>query len=136
MIGTFDQERMRSTTSEPSVSGKPRSIMRRSTGCRLAARIASAPLPASTTEKPLSSKPVRKNRRICTSSSTTRTMGPVSLIGFTFHNAHGRKCDRQFDLNAGAFSGARAVGGDIAAIGGDKRRRDPETEARAFGGGD
>ena len=63
-------------------------------------------------------------------------MGPVSLIGFTFHHAHGRKRDRQLDLNGGAFSGARAVGGDIAAVRGNERRGDPQTEARAFGGGD
>ncbi len=64
MIGTLDQERMRSTTSEPSMSGRPRSTMTRSIGRSVAERIASAPVPASCTTKPLSSKPVRRKRRI------------------------------------------------------------------------
>jgi len=61
---------MRSTTSEPSMSGSPRSTMAMSIGRRVAVRMASAPVAASCTTKPLSSKPVRRKRRIWTSSST------------------------------------------------------------------
>src|SRR4051794_35917627 len=131
MIGTLDQERMRSTTSAPSMSGRPRSTMKRSTGRSVAARSASAPAEASSTVKPLSSKPVRRKRRICTSSSTTSTIGEGSLICVTFQLRHRSLRHWELDCHQGAAARPLALGLDAARIGGDERARDPKPEPGA-----
>src|SRR5262249_43421589 len=129
MIGTLDHERMRSTTSAPSMSGRPRSTIARSIGRKVAVRIASAPVPASWTNNPLRSNPVRRNRRIWISSSTTRTMGAGSLIGTTFQLGQRVLRYRQFDRNGSTKSGTVAGGADLAVIGADEGACDPEAES-------
>src|SRR5512139_699728 len=135
MIGTLDQERMRSTTSEPSMSGSPRSTITRSIGRSVAVRIASAPVPASCTTKPLSSKPVRRKRRIWISSSTTSTIGAGSLICIAFHLRYCGLRHRQVDRNQRSQAGALADGVHLTIIGGDKGIGDPQPQAGAAGGG-
>ncbi len=130
MSGTLDQARRRSSTSAPSMSGKPRSRMTRSGGLSVAQRSASPPVSASCTAKPSSSSPARRKRRICTSSSTTRTTGLASVIGTDLGLARGR-CEGQKDRHRGAVIGAGAHGLDLAAIGGDEGLGDPQAEARA-----
>src|SRR6185437_5162145 len=131
MIETLDHERTRSTTSAPSMSGRPRSMMTRSIGCSVAARIASAPLPASCTTNPLSSNPVRRKRRIWTSSSTTRTIGEGSLICVTFHLRSGYLPYRQFDRYGGSEICARADCVHFSAIGADEGVGDPKSQSGA-----
>src|SRR5882757_1823191 len=126
MIGTVDQERMRSTTSEPSMSGRPRSMIARSIGRNVAERIASAPELASCTTKPLSSKPARRKRRIWTSSSTTSTIGEGSLICVAFHLRDGGLRDRELNCQRGAETRPVADGVHLTTIGGDKSFGDPE----------
>src|SRR5665647_2229785 len=134
MIGTLDQERMRSTTSEPSMSGSPRSTITRSIGRSVAERIASVPVPASCTTKPLSSKPVRRKRRIWVSSSTTSTTGDGSLICVAFHLWNGGLRYREFDRNRRAQTGARTDGGHLTTNGRDKGIGDPQPQAGTAGG--
>src|SRR5689334_25071081 len=131
MIGTLDQERMRSITSEPSMSGSPRSTRITSIGRNVAERIASAPVAASCTTKPLTSKPVRRKRRIWISSSTTSTMGECSFIFFAFHVRDGGLRHRQFDGGGRSEIGSRADGAHAAAVGRDKGIGDPQPEAGA-----
>src|SRR3569623_879933 len=131
MIGTFVQKRMRSTTSDPSMSGRPRSTMTMSIGRKVAARIASAPLAASCTTKPLSSKPVRRKRRICTSSSTIRTMGEASFICVAFHLRDGSLRNREFDRQRGAETGPAADRAQFAAVRRDEGAGDPQAESGA-----
>src|SRR5476651_342047 len=135
MIGTVDHERMRSTTSEPSMSGRPRSTMARSMGRNVAERMASAPVEASCTTKPFNSKPVRKKRRICTSSSTTSTIGDGSFICATFNVLNRGLSHRQFDGHRGAQVGALAGGVHGTTIGQNKGIGDPKPQAEAAGGG-
>ena len=130
MSGTLDQARRRSSTSAPSMSGKPRSRMTRSGGLSVAQRSASPPVSASCTVKPSSSRPARRKRRICTSSSTTRTTGLASVIGIDLGLAR-RRCERQMDRHRGAVIGAGAHGLDLAAVGGDEGLGDPQAETRA-----
>src|SRR5262245_12277486 len=113
------------------MSGRPRSTIARSIGRSVAVRIASAPVPASWTTNPLSSNPVRRNRRIWISSSTTRTMGEGSLIGTTLQLRQRVLRYRQFDRNRSTKYGTVAGGADLAVIGADKSARDPETESGA-----
>src|SRR4029079_1373549 len=134
MIGTLDHERILSTTSAPSMSGRPRSTMTRSIGRSVAERIASAPVPASWTTNSFSSNPVRRNRRILISSSTTRTMGAGSLIGTTFQLRQGSLRHRQGNGNGIRSSRPFAGAADLAVIGADESARDPETEAGAARG--
>src|SRR5207302_10928124 len=99
-------------------------------GLSVAQRSASAPVSASCTEKPSSSRPARRKRLICTSSSTTRTTGLVSVIGADLGLAR-RRCKRQVDGNRGAAIGARARGLDLAAVGANERLCDPQAETGA-----
>src|SRR5215471_7053924 len=84
--------------------------------------------------KPLSSKPVRRKRRICTSSSITRTMGEGSLIGIALQLRNGGLCHGQFDRHRCAKSGTLADRADLSAVCGDECIGDPQAETRAAGG--
>ena len=127
MVGTLDHARRRSSTSPPSMSGSPRSRMIRS-GCFSVTHFrASAPVSASCTTKPSSSRPARRKRRICTSSSTTRTTGDGSLIGIRLRL--GRVFGQwKVERYGGSLIGALACGVDAAAIGGHERLRNPKSE--------
>src|SRR5947208_10729748 len=133
MIGTLDQARSRSSTSAPSMSGKPRSRITRSGGLSVAQRSASLPVSASCTTKPSSSSPARRKRRICTSSSTTRTTGGESVIRGGLWLSYVRII-RQKEGNGRPLIGTIAVGLQPAAIGADERLGNPQAEARARGG--
>ena len=98
------------------MSGSPRSRMIRS-GCLSVTHLsASAPVSASCTTKPSSSRPARRKRRICTSSSITRTTGAGSVIrsGLELGGVGG---ERQVDRYRGSLVGAGAVRFDLAAVG-------------------
>src|SRR5438045_8864613 len=115
------------------MSGKPRSRMIRS-GCLSVTHLsASAPVSASCTAKPSSSRPARRKGRICTSSSTTRTRGAGSVIR-TGLDLGCIRSERQTDRYGGSQIGARAVRLDLAAVGDDESLGDPEPETRARGG--
>src|SRR5207237_6644294 len=109
------------------IGRSPREKMPRSVGESVAQRTASAPVSASCTEKRSSSRPARRKRRICTSSSTTRTTGLASVIGTDLRLA---RCKGKVDGHRGPSIGARARGLDLAAVGGDEGLRDPQTETR------
>src|SRR5262245_15434902 len=130
MSGTLDHARRRSSTSPPSMSGRPRSRITRSGGLSVAQRSASPPVSASCTAKPSSSRPARRKRRICTSSSTTRTTGLTSVIGSYLGLVRGRG-ERQMDRHRAALIDAGAQRLDLAAVGGDERLGDPQTETGA-----
>src|SRR5262245_5878736 len=132
--GTLDQARRRSSTSPPSMSGRPRSRMTRSGGLSVAQRNASAPVSASCTAKPSSSSPARRKRRIWASSSTTSTMGLASVIGSDLGLAR-RGGEWQVDRDGAALIGARARHLDLAAVGADERLGDPQAQPRAGSGG-
>src|SRR6202795_3664821 len=112
------------------MSGRPRSRITRSDGCSVAARNASAPVSASWTMKPSSSKPVRRKRRIWISSSTTRTEAGVSLIDIGLQ-WFGLGRHRQMDGDRGAAVGAVAFDLDLAAVGGDAGIGDPQPKPGA-----
>src|SRR5512146_576900 len=73
MIGTADRRRMARQTSTPSMSGRPRSSTTRSGRALEAASTPSEPLAASFTLAVTSRRASRTARRICGSSSMTRT---------------------------------------------------------------
>src|SRR4029077_13455381 len=103
-------------------------------GWSVARRSASPPVSASCTVKPSSSSPALRKRRICTSSSTTRTTGLTSVIGTDLGLAR-RCCEGQKDRHRGAVICAGAHGLDLAAIGGDEGFGNPQAQAGAGGRG-
>src|SRR5262249_10682564 len=133
--GTVDHERRRSSTSPPSMSGRPRSRMTRSGCCSVTLLRASAPVSASCTTKPSSSSPARRKRRICTSSSTTRTTGGCCSVIRGGLRLFGVRIIRQENRYCCALIGALAGCLQPATIGTHESLGDPEAEAGARGGG-
>src|SRR5258708_39522325 len=75
---------------------------------------------------------LQRKRRICTSSSTTRTTGFSSLIGTDLGFVHG--CGKgQENRHGGALTGARACGLELAAVGAHEGLRDPKAKTRSRG---
>src|SRR5262249_11744981 len=133
--GTVDHERRRSSTSPPSMSGRPRSRMTTSGCCSVTLLRASAPVSASCTTKPSSSSPARRKRRICTSSSTTRTTGGCCSVIRGGLWLFGVRIIRQEKGYCGALIGPFAGCLRVAAIGAHEGFGDPQAEAGARGGG-
>src|SRR5271168_966675 len=131
MIGTLDQERIKSSTSLPRRSGKARSRMIRSGALKVAACSPSAASAASCTVKPpCNSKPARRKRRIFGSSSINSTR----LVGLLIGGTHGILVDHglgQDDGCRGAASLTLAHDIDRPVIGLDESGGDPEAEADA-----
>src|SRR5262245_10875860 len=127
MTGTLDQDRNRSTMDAPSRSGRPRSRITRSGGCNVADRMPSSAFAASRTAKPSNSKAARRNWRIWSSSSMTRTAD--LLIVAHCEAVRLRVGCGQVDRDEGAAIGALAESLDLAAVRGHEGLGDPQSEA-------
>src|SRR5687767_11948576 len=114
------------------MSGNPRSRMMRSGCWSVIVFSASAPVSASCTTKPSSSRPARRNRRICTSSSTTRTTGEGSVIGVGLGLRSGQ---RQMNGYHSSEVRACAFGLHGSTVGAGEGLRDPQAQAGTGGDG-
>src|ERR1700731_1998985 len=102
---------------------------------KVAAFNPSSAFSASSTEKPRSSKPARRNRLIFGSSSirSTTLLGLFIALGRRFGSSYGRA--GQGDRSRCSLSLAPARDVDGATVGGDEGGCDPEAQAGAGDGG-